>query len=288
MTPLRTEMIKHLEMERLSPSTHDAYLRAVAGLAKHYWRSPDRITGQEVQDYLHHLLVERKLAWSSCNVAACGHLRRRTSAGKLESQRLLIPESFEVTDTQIEAVNSNATLIEKLGIELVPFAPRTMAIQAFPTLLAKAEPLEFIQDLLELLENKKDNYENLNTEADKAYYRTDKEANFGKEILYSAMCLMGHFTLRLMYATMVSFDQAGKMSITNIPSKKELTKSLKHFGLYSPTSDKNTPQNLDNLDQETFLKHVFGLFFLFLTINSNLNNVIFLTLIFFVCPSFRK
>jgi len=72
MTPLRKEMIKRLEIERLSPNTHDAYLRAVAGLAKHYGRSPDRITGEEVQDYLHHLLVGRELAWRSCNVAACG------------------------------------------------------------------------------------------------------------------------------------------------------------------------------------------------------------------------
>jgi len=72
MTPLREEMTRRLELERLSPSTHEAYLRAVSGVAKHYGRAPDRITGKEVQDYLHHLLVERKLAWSSCNVAACG------------------------------------------------------------------------------------------------------------------------------------------------------------------------------------------------------------------------
>ena len=91
MTPLRTEMIKHLELERLSPSTHDAYLRAVAGLAKHYWRSPDRITGQEVQDYLHHLLVERKLAWSSCNVAACGLLFFYTKVLQWETLSLELP-----------------------------------------------------------------------------------------------------------------------------------------------------------------------------------------------------
>jgi site-specific recombinase XerD len=65
-------MIKELELARLAENTRYAYVKAVEGLAKHYWRSPDRISGEEVRDYLHHLLVKRKLAWSSCNVAACG------------------------------------------------------------------------------------------------------------------------------------------------------------------------------------------------------------------------
>ncbi len=81
-------------------------------------------------------------------------LCRRTQKGKLESQRLLIPESFELTEAQGDILESNAELIEKLGIELVPFGPKTMAIQAFPTLLAKAEPCDFVQDLIDLLEHR--------------------------------------------------------------------------------------------------------------------------------------
>jgi DNA mismatch repair protein MutL len=81
-------------------------------------------------------------------------LCRRMSAGKLESQRLLIPESFEVTDAQAAAIDTNAELFERLGIELAPFGPRTVAIQAFPTLLAKAAPVDFIQDMLDLLTDK--------------------------------------------------------------------------------------------------------------------------------------
>jgi DNA mismatch repair protein MutL len=82
------------------------------------------------------------------------NLSRRIREGKLQSQRLLMPESFELTDSQTEVLQKNMSLLEKLGIELVPFAPRTMAIQAFPTLLSKAEPLEFIQDLIDILDNK--------------------------------------------------------------------------------------------------------------------------------------
>jgi DNA mismatch repair protein MutL len=76
------------------------------------------------------------------------------SAGRLESQKLLIPESFEVTDAQAAAIDTNAELFERLGIELAPFGPRTVAIQAFPTLLAKAAPVDFVQDMLDLLTDK--------------------------------------------------------------------------------------------------------------------------------------
>ncbi|MHC4645281.1 MAG: DNA mismatch repair endonuclease MutL [Planctomycetota bacterium] len=82
------------------------------------------------------------------------NLRRRIQQGNLESQRLLIPESFEIADAQADALETGATLIEKLGIELAPFGPGTIAIQAFPTLLSKAPMVEFVRDLLDLLTDK--------------------------------------------------------------------------------------------------------------------------------------
>jgi DNA mismatch repair protein MutL len=82
------------------------------------------------------------------------NLQRRIRKSKLESQRLLIPESFELTEGQAEVVRTNAKLIEKLGVELVPFGPKTMAIQAFPTLLARAAPVDFVRDLIDLLADK--------------------------------------------------------------------------------------------------------------------------------------
>jgi len=81
-------------------------------------------------------------------------LCRRIQKSKLESQKLLIPESFEVTPCGADALETNAELLEKLGIELVGFGPKTMAIQAFPTLLSKADPIDFIQDLIDLLDRK--------------------------------------------------------------------------------------------------------------------------------------
>jgi integrase len=70
MSPLRKQLEDHLAIRGMSERTREAYVGAVAALAKHYGRSPDRIGQEEIQRYLLHLLTERKLAPSSCNVAA--------------------------------------------------------------------------------------------------------------------------------------------------------------------------------------------------------------------------
>lgn len=72
MGALREQMDGDLVVRGISVRTREAYLGAVAQLVKYYRRSPDRISEQEVQQYLLYLIQERKLAWSSCNVAAQG------------------------------------------------------------------------------------------------------------------------------------------------------------------------------------------------------------------------
>lgn len=70
MSELRTRMIRDLTVRGLAPRTHKAYIAAVVRLAKHYRRSPDQITNDEVQTYLAYLIQERKLSWSTCSQAA--------------------------------------------------------------------------------------------------------------------------------------------------------------------------------------------------------------------------
>ena len=72
MTPLRLKMIRELELHRKSPKTIEAYVTAVAQLARHYNRSPEQITVQEIRDFLHYLITERKQAFSSCNQKLAG------------------------------------------------------------------------------------------------------------------------------------------------------------------------------------------------------------------------
>lgn len=72
MKPLRAQMIRQMQWERLAPRTQDAYTEAVAGLAKFYGGSPEQLSPEQIRAYLHHLLVARQLAWSACNQVACG------------------------------------------------------------------------------------------------------------------------------------------------------------------------------------------------------------------------
>jgi site-specific recombinase XerD len=72
MSPLRQQMDADMIVRRMSARTREAYLSSVAGLAKHYQRSPERVSEAEVQSYLLYLLQERKLAWSSCNIVTQG------------------------------------------------------------------------------------------------------------------------------------------------------------------------------------------------------------------------
>lgn len=72
MGALRKQMDGDLVVRGMSVRTREAYLGAVAGLARYYARRPDQISEQEVQSYLLHLIEKRKLAWSSCNIVTQG------------------------------------------------------------------------------------------------------------------------------------------------------------------------------------------------------------------------
>jgi len=78
-------------------------------------------------------------------------LTEKVKAGPLESQKLLIPETMNVTNDQQKITEKYQHLFEKLGIELVNFGPKTIAIQSFPVMLSKASPIEVLTDILDLL-----------------------------------------------------------------------------------------------------------------------------------------
>lgn len=71
MTELRQRMIDAMVLRGFALRTRETYLACVAGLAKHYHCSPDRLDAQQIQSYLLHLITEKKLAYASVNQAAC-------------------------------------------------------------------------------------------------------------------------------------------------------------------------------------------------------------------------
>ena len=74
MTPLRKRMLHDMSVRGFAENTVRSYLQSVTGLARHYRRSPERISAQEVQEYLLFLHEERGLSWRSCNCVRHGIL----------------------------------------------------------------------------------------------------------------------------------------------------------------------------------------------------------------------
>ncbi len=72
VTPLRQRMLDDMRLRNLAPGTQEAYVRAVAGLARHFGRSPDQISDEQVREYLLYLVQEREVGWSSCKQIRCG------------------------------------------------------------------------------------------------------------------------------------------------------------------------------------------------------------------------
>ena len=70
MKSLREQMNDAMILRGFAARTKESYLAAVSALAKHYRRSPDLLTAEEVQAYHLHLIVGRKLAYSSVNLSA--------------------------------------------------------------------------------------------------------------------------------------------------------------------------------------------------------------------------
>jgi integrase/recombinase XerD len=66
MTQLRQKMIRAMDLRNLSDHTKRAYLTAVKGLVKHYQESPEKITEEQIEDYLLYLKNEKGNAPSSC------------------------------------------------------------------------------------------------------------------------------------------------------------------------------------------------------------------------------
>lgn len=91
MTPLRQRMLDALVLHGKAARTQEAYVSAVAQLARHYRRSPDTLTADQVQHYLLHLLRERQLSRSSVNQYGCAYrFLYRTVLG-LDGEAFQIP-----------------------------------------------------------------------------------------------------------------------------------------------------------------------------------------------------
>ncbi len=88
---LQTRFSDFLTLRNFSTKTKKAYIDAVYGLAKHYRKSPDQLSNEQIQDYLNHLITERELAWSTVNVVFSAFRCFYTSVLHWDETRFSIP-----------------------------------------------------------------------------------------------------------------------------------------------------------------------------------------------------
>jgi len=72
MGELRERMQHDLVVRGMSLRTQEAYLAAVAGLAKHYHQRPDLLSIPQVEGYIRHLIEQRHLAPNRVRIAVFG------------------------------------------------------------------------------------------------------------------------------------------------------------------------------------------------------------------------
>ena len=71
-TDLRQQFLNYMTLQRFAEHTKRSYVLAVKGIARFYKQSPDKLTNEQIQAYLLHLLEDRKLAWGTVNAYLSG------------------------------------------------------------------------------------------------------------------------------------------------------------------------------------------------------------------------
>jgi site-specific recombinase XerD len=119
MGELRERMQHDLVVRGMSQRTQEAYLAAVAGLAKHYHRRPDALSALQVEGYIRHLIEQRHLAPNSVRIAVFGlrffytvTLHRQPFTLPLPKGETKLPEVLS-RDEVARLLASTATLRER-------------------------------------------------------------------------------------------------------------------------------------------------------------------------------
>lgn len=71
MTPLRAAFLRELALRGMAERTKESYIGAIRLLAEYYHRSPDKLSDQELRDYLLHLSRDKGRSASTVNQAVC-------------------------------------------------------------------------------------------------------------------------------------------------------------------------------------------------------------------------
>lgn len=80
-------------------------------------------------------------------------LRRRMEEQGVPSQRLLLPQTFDLPPRDAEWVERNAATLQKMGIGVEPFGANTFKIDSLPTFLKTSDPERFMREVIDGLKS---------------------------------------------------------------------------------------------------------------------------------------
>jgi DNA mismatch repair protein MutL len=75
-------------------------------------------------------------------------LKTQLDGAAIASQPLLIPATFAATPQEVATAEACAEVLPSLGLDIVPFSPRTLAVRAVPGTLADGDPIELARSVL--------------------------------------------------------------------------------------------------------------------------------------------
>ena len=80
-------------------------------------------------------------------------LRRRMEEQGVPSQKLLIPQTFDLPPRDAEWVERNLSILQKMGIGIEGFGPNTFKIDSLPAFLKTSDPISFMQRVIDDLKS---------------------------------------------------------------------------------------------------------------------------------------
>lgn len=80
------------------------------------------------------------------------HLRERVLSGDVESQRMLIPETVELSPREAALLLEHADVLKQLGLSIEEFGGSTILLTGYPVMLAKADLVQLVRDIADQLD----------------------------------------------------------------------------------------------------------------------------------------
>ena len=76
-------------------------------------------------------------------------LRRRMEEQGVPTQKLLLPQTFDLSPRDADWIERNLSVLQKMGIGIEAFGPNTFKIDSLPAFLDPSDPMQFVRKVID-------------------------------------------------------------------------------------------------------------------------------------------